>query len=168
MKIKSIAILFCVISLSYLFFTSCHNDDNSDVDDVINKENSMIVGTWAEGESREQFIFTFLENGTGYLKVVDNKDNSSTVDAFYYSFDPKTMTIKFDDDFTGINDADECSGTVTSIWTVDIKAGLQMKLTNKYTSKWGIRIPATGECKNMGIHEGEDTWKLLKQDDTQP
>mgnify|MGYP006880088470 CR=1 FL=1 len=49
-----------------------------------------------------------------------------------------------------------------------IKAGLQMKLTNKYTSKWGIRIPATGECKNMGIHEGEDTWKLLKQDDTQP
>ena len=115
MKNKSIAILFCVISLSYLFFTSCHNDDNSDVDDVINKENSMIVGTWAEGESREQFIFTFLENGTGYLKVVDNKDNSSTVDAFYYSFDPKTMTIKFDDDFTGINDADECSGTVTSI-----------------------------------------------------
>lgn len=122
----------------------------------------------AEGESREQFIFTFLENGTGYLKVVDNKDNSSTVDAFYYSFDPKTMTIKFDDDFTGINETDECFGTVTSIWTVDIKAGLQMKLINNYTYKWGMRDPVTGKCENVEIREDEDTWKLLKQDDIQP
>lgn len=166
MKNKFIAILFCIISMLYLFFTSCHNDDDSDIDNVINKENSMIVGTWAEGESREQFIFTFLENGTGYLKVVDNKDNSSTIDAFYYSFDPKTMTIKFDDDFTGVNEVDGCSGTITSTWTAEIKAGLQMTLTNNYTYKWGIPNKTTGECEDVRIHEDKDTWKLLKQDET--
>lgn len=56
----------------------------------------------------------------------------------------------------------------TSIWTVDIKAGLQMKLTNNYTYKWGMRDPVTGKCENVEIREDEDTWKLLKQDDTQP
>lgn len=80
----------------------------------------------------------------------------------------KSSELEVVDNLVSILTCGLANGTVTSIWTVDIKAGLQMKLTNNYTYKWGMRDPVTGKCENVEIREDEDTWKLLKQDDTQP
>lgn len=163
MKKKSTTKLYYLLLVLCLFSTSCGDSDDSGKGKT--GDNSMIVGTWIDATYREIAIYTFLENGTGFRKLVDSYDNSSKVDAFYYKFNAKAMTIEFDDDFTGLNYYTECCGIISSVWTIDIKAGLKMTLTNTYITQLGRPNSVTGECEDVTTQEHERKWILLKQTD---
>lgn len=78
---------FLVLIFSFIVAFSC-SDSKSE------KANSLLVGTWAERPSREQFVFTFNEDGTGIHEVFDNRDNSfSPPSTFTYTLDLEMMIL---------------------------------------------------------------------------
>jgi len=68
-------------------FASCSKSD-----DEPSSNNAAIVGTWAEGSSVEQYVYTFNSDGTGKCKVY----NGTTLDkstSLTYKVSGSTLTI---------------------------------------------------------------------------
>ena len=73
--------------------SSCSKDD-----DMKKNGNSLILGTWAEEPSVEQFIVTFKADGSGVWDCVSDGTKEEP-NNFTYIFDSETMdlTIKWSD-----------------------------------------------------------------------
>jgi len=76
---------------------------------------------WSREAGKEQMIYAFFENGTGYEKTTDRRNNTVSVDGFTYEFDPNTMSIVFDKEF---------DNAIYSEWTVEMKGKSYMILTH--------------------------------------
>jgi len=48
---------------------------------------------WLREAGKEQMVYAFFEDGTGYEKTTDRRNNIVSVDGFTYEFDPNTMSM---------------------------------------------------------------------------
>ncbi len=88
-------VLHILLTLLLLFTFSC-NDDN-----VNNDNNSILIGSWGEQFSADEFFeLTFYNDDTGVMTVYYNEGKKKSPDPFTYSFDKNTMrlVIVFDSD----------------------------------------------------------------------
>lgn len=79
------------------------------------------IGMWLREAGKEQMVYAFFEDGTGYEKTTDRRNNTVSVDGFTYEFDPNTMSIVFDKEF---------DNAIYSEWTVEMKGKSYMILTH--------------------------------------
>jgi len=84
-----------LLAVSCFLLISCHDDDRFSVENVVGN-NTSIVGMWLREAGKEQMVYAFFEDGTGYEKTTDRRNNTVSVDGFTYEFDPNTMSIVFD------------------------------------------------------------------------
>lgn len=87
-----------LLAISCFLLISCHDDDRFSVENVVGN-NTSIVGMWLREAGKEQMVYAFFEDGTGYEKTTDRRNNTVSVDGFTYEFDPNTMSIVFDKEF---------------------------------------------------------------------
>lgn len=109
-----------LLAVSCFLLISCHDDDRFSVENVVGN-NTSIVGMWLREAGKEQMVYAFFEDGTGYEKTTDRRNNIVSVDGFTYEFDPNTMSIVFDKEF---------DNAIYSEWTVEMKGKSYMILTH--------------------------------------
>ena len=109
-----------LLAISCFLLISCHDDDRFSVENVVGN-NTSIVGMWLREAGKEQMVYAFFEDGTGYEKTTDRRNNTVSVDGFTYEFDPNTMSIVFDKEF---------DNAIYSEWTVEMKGKSYMILTH--------------------------------------
>lgn len=109
-----------LLAISCFLLISCHDDDRFSVENVVGN-NTSIVGMWLREAGKEQMVYAFFEDGTGYEKTTDIRNNTVSVDGFTYEFDPNTMSIVFDKEF---------DNAIYSEWTVEMKGKSYMILTH--------------------------------------
>ena len=151
----SIACLFGVVS--------CENDNESidpDNPDGGAQSNQNVIGSWASDKKPTQHIFTFLEDGTGYLRKIRRNQETETY-VYTYQFNWSDSTLLFDEEFDRKYTEwlrDE-SNMLESTWKVAMRLGMQMTLTHN----WTYTLDYDPE-----IREDEDIFPLFKLDSIMP
>lgn len=72
-----------LLAISCFLLISCHDDDRFSVENVVGN-NTSIVGMWLREAGKEQMVYAFFEDGTGYEKTTDRRNNTVSVDGFTY------------------------------------------------------------------------------------
>ena len=70
-----------LLAISCFLLISCHDDDRFSVENVVGN-NTSIVGMWLREAGKEQMVYAFFEDGTGYEKTTDRRNNTVSVDGF--------------------------------------------------------------------------------------
>ena len=63
-----------LLAVSCFLLISCHDDDRFSVENVVGN-NTSIVGMWLREAGKEQMVYAFFEDGTGYEKTTDRRNN---------------------------------------------------------------------------------------------
>ena len=62
-----------LLAISCFLLISCHDDDRFSVENVVGN-NTSIVGMWLREAGKEQMVYAFFEDGTGYEKTTDRRN----------------------------------------------------------------------------------------------
>ncbi len=119
-----------------------------------------VIGLWASDKKPTQHVFTFLEDGTGYLRKIYRNQETETY-VYMYQFDWSDSTLLFDEEFDREYTEwlrDE-SNMLESTWKVDMRLGMQMTLTHNWTYTYDY---------DPTVREDEDIFPLFKLDSIMP
>jgi len=141
---------------------SC-GDDKEDVNipnKEISEEDLKVIGSWSTDKGLSQYVFTFLENKIGYLKIIYRSGSTETY-TYSYKFDWITNSIIFDNEFDKKfteYEIDE-SALIESHWDVEMRLDIQMNIIHRWKYYKG---------SNPEIRNTKRTYTLFKLDSIMP